>query len=155
MPTINFFIQGSKNPTGIFVRLREGSSIDAKARTKFAVNPRDWSTVKRYLKHTKDENLKSLDQDLQQLKIEILNAFNNSGKGEIINSHWLKLVLDPAKHSEIPQTLVEYFEFYREKQKHNIEKRSYQKLSVVKNFIIEFEKKINKRHLISWRKRPS
>ncbi len=149
MPTINFFIQGIKNPTGIFVRLREGTAIDAKARTKFAVNPNDWSTAKRYLKHTKDESLKSLDQELQHLKIEILNAFNNTSKGDVVNSQWLKMVLDPTKNSVIPQTLVEYFDYYREKQKHNIEKRSYQKLSVVKNFIVDFERKINKKHLIS------
>jgi integrase len=149
MPTINFFIQGDNNPTGIYVRLREGVSIDAKARTKFAINPTNWSKNKRYLKNTKDSELKKLDKELQDLKLEILSAFNNSVNDKNINSDWLKSVIDPIKHSTIPLTLVEYFEYYREKQRHNLMESSYNKLSVVKNFIIGVEKALNKRILIS------
>ena len=149
MPTINFFLQGNNNPTGIYVRLREGASIDAKARTKFAINPIDWSKKKRYLKHNKDNELKKLDKGLQDLKSEILDAFNNSVNDNNINSDWLKSVIDPIKHSTIPVTLVEYFEYYRENQRYNLMKSSYNKLSVVKNFIIGYEKAINKRILVS------
>jgi integrase len=145
MPTINFFIQGKNNPTGIYVRLRDGSSIDAKARTKFAINPNDWSTTKRYLKHTKDSDMKKLDKGLHDLRSEILTAFNSVSNSTIVSSDWLKSVIDPIKNSEIPLTLVGYFEYYREKQKINLAKSSYSKLSVVMNFLIQFEKAIGKR----------
>ena len=149
MPTINFYLQGNKNPSGIYVRLRDGITIDAKARTKFAINPTGWSKAKRYLKHTKDEELKKLDNELQELKVIILNAFNRSVGDKTINSDWLKSVIDPIKHSTIPITLVDYFDFYREKQKGNLAKSSYNKLAVVKNFLIRLEKQLKSKILIS------
>lgn len=149
MPTINFYLQGNKNPSGIYVRLRDGITIDAKARTKFAINPTGWSKAKRYLKHTKDEELKKLDNELQELKVIILNAFNRSVGDKAINSDWLKSVIDPIKHSAIPITLVDYFDFYREKQKANLAKSSYNKLAVVKNFLIRLEKQLKSKILIS------
>ena len=36
MATIKYFIQSKNNPAGIYVRLKEGRNIDAKAKTKFA-----------------------------------------------------------------------------------------------------------------------
>lgn len=149
MPTINFFLQGTNNPTGIYVRLREGVTIDAKAKTKFVINPADWSKAKRYLKHTKDDGFKKLNEDLQDLKREILNSFNNSVKEKTINSDWLKTVIDPVKQSAIPLTLVEYFDYYRDKQRHNLMKSSYNKLLVVKHFISRLEKGLKKKILIS------
>lgn len=148
MSTINFFIQGKNNPTGIYVRFRVGATIDAKARTKFAINPTDWSASKRYLKHTKDSEKKRLDKGLQELRLQIVNAYNNAPQGANINSDWLKSVVDPIRNSEIPTTLVEYFDYYREKQKMNLVKSSISKLSVVKNFIIGIEKALGKRILI-------
>lgn len=46
MATINFYIQSKKNPAGIYVRLREGRKIDAKAKTNFLINPSDWNPIK-------------------------------------------------------------------------------------------------------------
>jgi len=46
MATIKFFIQSKRNPAGIYVRLKEGRNIDAKAKTKFSINCEDWSTKK-------------------------------------------------------------------------------------------------------------
>jgi integrase len=149
MPTINFFIQGKNNPSGIYVRLRDGVTIDAKAKTKYVINPTDWSKAKRYLKHTKDENFKKLDEDLQDLKREILTSFNTSVNDKTINSDWLKSVIDPVKQNAIPLTLVEYFDYYRDKQRHNLMKSSSNKLLVVKNFIVGLEKNLKKRILIS------
>ena len=46
MPTIKFYIQSDKKPAGIYVRLREGRNIDAKAKTNYAINPLDWNNKK-------------------------------------------------------------------------------------------------------------
>ncbi len=69
MATIHFYLQSKKNPAGIYVRLREGRSIDAKAKTKYAVNPEDWSTSKGQLKSMKDEGFKRLNEDLILLNV--------------------------------------------------------------------------------------
>ena len=44
--SINYFIQSKKNPAPIYVRIRENNGIDAKARTKYTINPKDWSSTK-------------------------------------------------------------------------------------------------------------
>ena len=36
---ISFYLQSKKNPAPIYVRIREGVSIDAKAKTNFSINP--------------------------------------------------------------------------------------------------------------------
>ncbi len=37
--TIKFFLQANTNPSSIYVRIREGKTIDAKANTNLLVNP--------------------------------------------------------------------------------------------------------------------
>lgn len=53
MATIKFLIQSKKNPSKIYVRLREGRTIDLKAVTKYLVNPNDWNATKGKVKTTK------------------------------------------------------------------------------------------------------
>jgi integrase len=149
MATIQFLIQSKNNPAAIYVRLREGRMIDVKAKTNYVIDPACWNKDKKYLKHTKDENLKFLDGQLQQLKSEITKAYNSSVKSKAINTDWLKSIIEPSKQTTIPSNLVEYFEYYREKQRHHLADSSYKKLSVVKNFIIGMEKALRKRFTIS------
>lgn len=149
MATIKFYLQSKKNPAGIYVRLRAGRSIDAKARTNYVINPIYWSSTKGSLKHTKDESLKKLDADLQNLKTDLLNYFNASVNQKTINSEWLKSIINPNLYSKIPQSVVDYFEYYREKKILQLSDSTYKKLSVVKNFIIRFEAKFNRKILIS------
>jgi len=75
MATINFYLQSKNNPAGIYVRLREGVSIDAKAKTKFAINPADWSTTKGQPKNLKDESFKELNNDLINFNAELLGHY--------------------------------------------------------------------------------
>ncbi len=46
MASINFFIQSKNNPAGIYIRIRDGRTIDAKAKTKFSIDPGNWSSAK-------------------------------------------------------------------------------------------------------------
>lgn len=41
-----FFLQSENSPAGIYIRLREGRFIDAKAKTKYVINPINWSNTK-------------------------------------------------------------------------------------------------------------
>jgi len=95
MATIKFIIQSKKSPAGIYVRLREGRNIDAKAKTNFAINPQDWSNTKGQPKNLKDANFKQLNEDLIKLSANLLNHFNISNGKYEINSEWLKEFINP------------------------------------------------------------
>ncbi len=90
MARIKFFIQTSNNPADIYARLIEGRIIDAKAKTKLIVNINDWSIKKGSPIRMNAPNLKKLDNDLMELRLKILNHYNDCVNKETINSQWLK-----------------------------------------------------------------
>ena len=90
MATIKFFIQSKSNPAGIYVRLREGRNIDAKAKTKFAINPLEWSTSKGKPKTLTEAKHKELHEDLTTLSENLLKHYNISVKTQTIDTQWLK-----------------------------------------------------------------
>lgn len=142
MATINFFVQSKTNPSGIYVRLREGVSIDAKAKTKFAINPIDWSK-KGQPKNLKDESFKALNSDLLKLKSSILSHYNKCVDIEPINSAWLKNFLNPkVKINVAPSTLLDYFDYYIS-QEISLKKASKTKLKTIKSHVNGFQKEMN------------
>lgn len=142
MATINFFVQSKTNPSGIYVRLREGVSIDAKAKTKFAINPIDWSK-KGQPKNLKDESFKALNSDLLKLKSSILSHYNKCVDVEPINSAWLKNFLNPKiKINVAPSTLLDYFDYYIS-QEISLKKASKTKLRTIKSHVNGFQKEMN------------
>ena len=46
MARVKYFIQTTKSPAKIYIRLRDGRKIDAKAKTNFVINPSDWNEAK-------------------------------------------------------------------------------------------------------------
>ena len=149
MATIKFYIQSKIKWTKIYVRLRDGISIDAKAKTNFMVDPNNWSPSKGELKSLKDENYKQLNQDLLNFKINLLNHFNKCSNKEIINSTWLKNFINPIKiEVEIPTKLVDYFEYYSLHHKNTLTKATHTKINVNKRLIERFQKKTKMVYLI-------
>ncbi len=149
MATINFFIQSKNNPAGIYVRLREGRSIDAKAKTKFAIDSKDWSTTKGQPKNLTDTGFKNLNSDLAQLKKDLLDHYNKSVKTNTINTQWLKDFINPPQQiAEISNKVAEYFEYYALHKKNEISLGSYKKLFVIKHLIERFQKESKSEYLI-------
>ena len=141
MATIKFFIQSKNNPAGIYVRLREGVITDAKAKTKFAINPTDWSEKKGHPINLKDENFKKLNSDLAKLSTDLLNHYNNSVGKHTINSQWLKEFINPQQQVEtIPRRLVPYFDYYALHKKNVIGSSTYKRNNVYQRLIERFEK---------------
>jgi hypothetical protein len=140
MATIKFFIQSVKSPAGIYVRLREGRQIDAKAKTKFIVRVEDWSPKKARPINLKSESLKKLKYDLDQLAIDLQNHYNSSvGKFEI-NSQWLKDFIDPPiTEDTVPERLTEYFDYYISRKNHTIESDSIRKYRNVQKILLDFQ----------------
>lgn len=149
MATIKFYIQSKKNPAGIYIRLRDGIHIDAKAKTKFVINPIDWSSSKGQPKNLKDESFKKLDQDLTDLKSDLLKHYNESVKHTSIDSKWLKdFISPPIKKDAVPSLLVDYFDYYSTYKKTDLQPSSFKKLNVIKNLLQRFEKATNRKYLI-------
>lgn len=147
MATIKFFIQSKTNPAGIYVRLRDGVSVDAKAKTKYAINPIDWSK-KGQPKNMKDEGFKSLNSELLSLHKGILNHFNRCVDKEPINSEWLKNFLNPSITPDTaPNMLFEYFAYYISKEI-TLKKASITKLNTIAGHVSTFQKAKKKRYFI-------
>lgn len=149
MATIKFYIQSDKKPSGIYVRLRDGRSIDAKAKTNYAINPNDWSVAKQKPKNLNDEDFKKLDGNLNDFKAKLLNHFNNSLDKSQIDSLWLKNFINPPKQEgAIPNKLLEYFDYYLSHRKSIIAKSSYTKYMVVKHLLERFQKEMKAEYFI-------
>ncbi len=148
MASIKFFIQSNQNPCGIYVRLRDGRSIDAKSKTNFIINPIDWSKSKGQHKG-KDAQAKKMNNELSLLKSNLLSHFNNCVNKKIIDTKWLKEFINPFHNEdEIPTKLVQYFDYYILNKKNNITIASQNKLTSIKNLIDRFQKKTKVEYLI-------
>jgi integrase len=159
MASIKFYLQTKNNPAGIYVRLRDGvakskkypngTGIDAKAKTKFVINPTDWSNTKGQPKNLKDTNFKNLHNELTSLSKDLLSHYNNSVGKNTINSQWLKDFINPSvKTGEIPHKLTDYFDYYTLHKNTNIEASTHTKLNANKNLIVRFQKKTKTEYLI-------
>jgi integrase len=150
MATINYFIQSKNNPAGIYIRLREGRTIDAKAKTKFAINPAEWSSAKGQPKNINDASAKKLNENLSILKTELLNHYNNCVGKTPISSEWLKEFISPqAKPETIPTKIIEYIDYYTTNKKSEVSSTTCIKNNVYKRMIERFEAETHKQYLIS------
>lgn len=155
---INFFLQSKKNPATIYVRLREGRKIDAKTKTKFKIDPELFKQgkVKQLRMKTgasaeikeeiRKENkaLNRLQKDLDSLRSKITSAINNREEYEVVNSGWLKEIVDPPKRDEIPTDLTSYFDYYLKVKGIELKPTTRKKIGVFKNRIEAFQKDYGK-----------
>ncbi len=140
MATIKFYLQSKNNPAGIYIRLRDGVTVDAKAKTKYSIDPTDWSDKKGQPKNLKDAVFKKLNEDLKNKEKELLAHYNNSVGKTVIDSSWLKLFIHPApKETQVTENLVEYFDYYIKCKENEITESSIKKLKVVKQLLLRFQ----------------
>jgi integrase len=139
MATIKYFIQTTKNPAKIYIRLRDGRKIDAKAKTNFIINPSDWSEAKGQPKNLKDASYKKLNEDLIKLSADLLMHYNKVNGTQEINSDWLKDFINPKPIEAIPTKLVDYVHHYTKHNKNAIGSSTYKRNMVYKNLILKFE----------------
>lgn len=149
MATINFLIQSKNNPSGIYIRLREGRSIDIKAKTRFSIDPENWSTAKGQPKNLKGAHMKMLQENLQKLSFDLLNHYNASVNHETINTGWLKNFINPQKKEEtIPTGLLDYFAYYALHKKSLLKPSTFTKLNVNTRLLERFQRWSNKVYAI-------
>jgi integrase len=148
MATLKYFIQTAKNPAKIYIRLRDGRKIDAKAKTNFVINPTDWNDTKGQPKNLKDANLKKLNEDLIRLSADLLSHYNQSNGTQEINSDWLRDFINPKVIETIPTKLVDYFDYYAMHKKSELENSTFTKLNVNKHLLQRFQKEAKKEYSI-------
>ncbi|TDW51583.1 integrase [Flavobacterium sp. 270] len=153
---ITFYLQSIKNPASIYVRIREGRDIDAKAKTNLSINPERFDKGK--IKKVKVPNgataeskaevqkenssLINLEKDLAKLSNQITTLLNEREDFEIINSDWLKNVINPKVERMAPSKLVDYFEHYIDCKGSDIATSTVKKIRVFKNRVLKYEKTI-------------
>lgn len=153
----SFYLQGSKELKSIYVRVRD-TDFDAKTNTKLKVNPKHFKngstksvsipancsaeTKNLILKQNKD--LKELQSQLNKIRETVTSAYNRLKSYEIINTQWLKNVLDPKKEYEVPNTLVDYFQYYVDFKSTSIKGSTIKKINVFKNRLINYQKDVGR-----------
>lgn len=147
MATIKFLLQSNKNPANIYVRLIDGRKVDVKTKTNYVINPDDWSESKQKPKNLRNEALKNLDADLQNLRNNLLNHYNKN-TDETINLNWLKNFINPKTVEEIPTDLVSYFDYYLKDREGELNHRYVMKIKVVQNKIIKIQQDKKKIYLM-------
>jgi len=149
MPTIKFFIQSKNNPAGIYVRLKEGRTIDAKAKTKYAIDPADWSDKKGQPKNLTDARYKKLHSDLTTFQTDLLKHYNDSVGSQTPNTQWLKDFINPPQRvAEISDKIVQYFDYYALYKKNDLSLATLKKLNVIKHLLERFQKESKTEYLI-------
>lgn len=148
MPTIKFIVKGTSNPSVIYIRFVDGRKTDIITKTNLAINHDDWSNIKQKPKNLKYEAYKNLDFELQKIKVNLLNHYNNANSTTVINLQWLKDFINPPK-TDIPNLLVPYFDYYLQDRGQELNHRTVLKIKVVQNKLINFEKTKRKKYLIS------
>jgi len=153
---LKFYIQSKKNPAPIYVRIREGNFIDAKANTNLMINQESFyngfikyykipiDISEKFQKEIKEKNnhLIELQNRLDGLKSIILNLLNNRNSDELIDSRWLNEVVNPtADIVELPNELTKYFDKFLEFKKSSLKPSTIKKLGSIKNRIMEYEKR--------------
>ena len=115
MATVSLFIQGSKQVQNIYIKLSFGRGKQFKRTTGYSINKNDWSLNKNE-PFQRDPALKNLKTDLDQLKVKILEAFNNDVKENVvIDGNWLKSTIDSINNNTATSNedlLVQYCQSY-------------------------------------------
>lgn len=144
MARIKVLLKSKINPAPIYIRLSDGRQIDVMAKTIYSINPSDWSAAKEEPKNLNIVDYSNLNADLTELKSRLLNHYNKSKNKLLINTQWLKDFLNPSieliEENKIPNTLVEYIDFYIEYRKHELKEASVKKFNVIKHKMQRFEK---------------
>ena len=150
MATVRFLIQTKKDNAPIYIRLRDGRKLDLKVKTSFIVNPIDWNASKERPRHTKTEMLSKLDEDLLDLKSDILKAYNQRIENHSnIDIAWLQDIITPDQNSKIPTKLVPYFDYYLLIKGNTIKLNTIKKITSFKLLLSNFEKKQRKSYQIN------
>lgn len=144
MKIFQFLIQNKKKEAeaNIYVRMRVGRKIDIKQRTMFFVPVKNWDENLGAVKNAKTSELKELVVALSNVRFRLENAYLKAELNkERIDNLWLHNVLhrEQQKEGALPETLLEYFDYYITVKKSTAALQSVKKWSSVRQKILAYE----------------
>ncbi len=144
MKVFQFLIQKKKNEGDaiIYVRMRVGRKIDLKQRTMFHVPIKNWDEKMGVVKNAKTSELKELVVALSNVRLRLENAYLKAELNkEKIDTQWFSNILhrNPQKEGSLPDTLIDYFDYYITVKKSTAAAQSIKKWSSVRQKIIAYE----------------
>jgi integrase len=163
MATINFSLRSDKNPSKIYVRLRNGRSSDMTVYTGYIIDPKHWNSTKGEVKQSAlfDDKI-NLSRDLNNLKNKVIEELNSSSsKGITINKQWLESVISNEDsnigESESPKLIYDLMNEYKNELKFKINPKTNKPISenTIRGFtqvierLINFEKHVGIKYLVS------
>jgi hypothetical protein len=149
MASIKFLVKGKSESASIYVRFKEGRSIDLTTKTNFIIDSKDWSDAKGQPKSLTEATLKKLNKSLKSLSLDILDRYNETLNKLEINSQWLKDIIKPPKPvSEITDKLTLYYDYYALHNKTRLGYTTFKKLKVQKHLIEKFQRETKTDYLI-------
>ncbi len=154
---ISYYLQGKKELVSIYVRIRD-TNFDAKTSTKLKVNPKNFKNgIVRQIKIPansvaeekkqillQNKNLVGLQKKLDRIRESITNAYINKKDYEVINTNWLKRVLNPVKTHDKPTTLIDYFDYYLNFKKTSLRASTLKNVKTIRNRVEQYEKDVDK-----------
>jgi integrase len=143
MASIYLLLQSKKSPAVIYVRLRDGRSLDIKAKTNYHIDPENWDEIeqrptKRAIK--KDIHFANLDTDLADLKNDLLKEYNKSKGVKVVDALWLKDFVNPPEVAEKhTDKLVDYIDTFIEFKKSDVKSSTITKCNVIKHLLMRYQ----------------
>lgn len=142
MASIYLLLQSKKSPAVIYIRLRDGRTLDIKAKTNYHIDPINWDETEQRptKKALKDIDIANLDTDLGTLKNDLLKEYNR-GKGiKVIDAQWLKNFINPPQELEKhPDKLVDYIDTFIEFKKADVKSSTITKCNVIKHLLMRYQ----------------
>jgi site-specific recombinase XerD len=143
MASINLLLQSKKSPAVIYIRLRDGRTLDVKAKTNYHIDPANWDEVEQrpLKKLLKMVDFANLDTDLATLKNDLLKEYNNSKGVKMVDTLWLKDFLNPPQVAEKhPDKLVDYIDTFIEFKRSDVKSSTITKCNVIKHLVQRYQK---------------
>ncbi|MFV8362995.1 phage integrase SAM-like domain-containing protein [Flavobacterium sp. ZT3P35] len=143
MASIYLLLQSKKSPAVIYVRLRDGRTLDIKAKTNYHIDPVNWDDAEQRptKKAMKLIDFANLDTDLATLRNDLLKEYNNSKGVKVVDALWLKDFVNPPqveeKHTD---KLVDYIDTFIEFKKNDVKSSTITKCNVIKHLLQRYQK---------------
>lgn len=145
MASIYLLLQSKKSPAVIYIRLRDGRTLDIKAKTNYHIEPINWDDTEQRptKKALKDIDIANLDTDLAALKNDLLKEYNRSKGVKVIDAQWLKDFINPPQEQEKhPDKLVDYIDTFIEFKKADVKSSTITKCNVIKHLLMRYQEHI-------------
>ena len=142
MASIYLLLQSKKSPAVIYIRLRDGRTLDIKAKTNYHIDPINWDEAEQRptKKALKDIDIANLDTDLATLKNDLLKDYNRSKGVKIVDAQWLKDFINPPKEAvKHPDKLVDYIDTFIDFKKADVKSSTITKCNVIKHLLMRYQ----------------